>query len=600
MLYVRGKGFHVKAIFDEDGTEDGTKEETDTAHAAGDGGESGSKTEPARLSGNEGAAGAEDAPEGKKGKGKLVLVIAIIVVLALIAAGVGAWYYIDGRVYRVCRVEAGVEVAPSDFLKQPGEDAVFAEGSQPFDITEPGEYHVKVKSGFFTHNCTLIIEDTIAPSGEGQTVQVEMGAVCGAEEFVSNISDATAVTVSFVSEPDFTAAGEQPVQVVLEDRGGNRTIVDAVLFITQVAELVTVEAGGQAPGLESFVLAGKEAAFITDIGETDFHKVGEYKVEVMVDGVKYTSVMRIADTIPPAAEVRDVEGYALVPRSPEDFVVSVEDATEVTAAFRGEPDLTKAGVQEVEIVFTDGGGNETVKQAKLTLTEDTQAPVITGAGDLTVYVGDGVSYRKNVSVSDNCPEGVELTVDTAGVNLDEPGVYPVTYTAKDLAGNTAQVTVNLTVKARVFNPEEVYAMADQVLADILGEGMSELEKVTAIYDYVKGHVGYVSHSEKGDWLKAAYEGLSTGQGDCYTYAHTSRLLLERAGIKNMIIEKIPSKSRHVWNLVDIGDGWYHFDTCPRRGLTEKVLMWTDQRLMEYSDSHNKSHNYDRTVYTDIN
>lgn len=536
---------------------------------------------------------------GGRGR-KKALIISLCVFLALVLLGAGGWFYIDSLAYKLCRVEAGVAVTPSDFLKTADEDAYFAEGSQPFDVTEPGEYRIKVRSGFFTHSCTLIIEDTIAPSGRGRTVQMEMGGSCGAEEFVSDISDATAVTASFAQEPDFTVPGEQAVRVILEDRGGNQAYVEAVLFITQVVDVVTVEVGGEAPGLESFVIAGQDVSFVTDMEEIDFTRPGEYQVSVMVDGREYTSVLRVADTTPPQVEVRDVESYLLAPVNTEAFVVSVEDATEVTAAFRSEPDLTLVGAQEVELVFTDEGGNETVKQAKLTLMEDTEAPVIKGAKDLTVYIGDGVPYRKNVSVEDNCPEGVELTVDTGAVNLDAEGVYPVTYTARDLAGNQTSVTINLTVISREFNPDKVYAMADEVLADILTDGMSEMDKVTAIYDYVKGHVSYVSHSEKGDWLKAAYEGLSTGKGDCYTYAHTSRLLLDRAGIKNMIIEKIPAKTRHVWNLVDIGDGWYHFDACPRRGLTEKVLMWTDERLMEYSDSHNKSHNYDRTVYTDIN
>lgn len=542
-----------------------------------------------------------DKKGGKKRKGRAVLVCCLIFIPLIILLGAGGWFYFDSQAYKVCRVEAGVQVAPSDFLKQPDEEAFFAEGSQPFDITLPGEYLVKVKSGFFTHNCTLIIEDTIAPQAEARQVRTQVGEACGAEEFIANLTDATEVTVSYVTEPDFSKPGVQPVQVLLEDLGHNQTILQGELLVTLVVEYVAVEAGEGAPDLEDFVVGGQDAEFVTDIlEEIDYTQLGSYEVQIRSEGEVYTATLEVVDTIPPKAEVCDVTGYALAPRSPEEFITSVEDVTEVTAVFKEEPDLSKLGTQEVTILFTDEGNNETLLQASLTLKEDTEAPVIKGAGDISVFVGDAVSYRKNITIEDNCPEGTELSVDTSAVNLEEAGVYPVTYTARDLAGNTSSVTVNLMVNSRSFDPEEVYALADSVLASILTDEMTPLEKVTAIYDYVKGHVGYVSHSEKGDWLKAAYDGLTTGRGDCYTYANTSKLLLTQAGIANMDIAKIPAASNHVWNLVDIGDGWYHFDTCPRRGLTEKILMWTDEKLMEYSDSHNKSHNYDHSAYPEVN
>ena len=84
---------------------------------------------------------------------------------------------------------------------------------------------------------------------------------------MANIADATEVAVSFVEEPDYTISGVQPVRILLEDMGHNQTIIESQLFITQVVEQVTVEVGQEAPGLESFVVAGQEAAFVTDLGE---------------------------------------------------------------------------------------------------------------------------------------------------------------------------------------------------------------------------------------------------------------------------------------------------------------------------------------------
>lgn len=535
----------------------------------------------------------------KKRNRKRGMILAGVAVLLLFALTAGGWFYVDSLAYKLCRVEAGVAVTPSDFLKKPDDSAFFTQDSQPFSIVEPGEYQVRVKSGWFTHSCTLIVEDTIAPTGQAVPMQMEMGESCGPDDFVKNITDATAVEVSFVEEPDFFRAGSQVVQVALTDRGGNQTVVESELFLSPVVEELTMEAGQEPPAVGSFLLADAQGTFVTRVADFDYHVPGDHEVVIQVDGEKYTSVLHIRDTIPPEAQVRDIEGFAVLPREAEDFVAEVEDATEVTMAFREEPDLTLIGTQQVEIVFTDAGGNETVKTARLILHEDTEPPVIQGTRDIVIYKGDSVSYRKNVTVEDNCPEGLQLTVDNSSVNLEEAGVYPVVYTAVDAAGNTASVTVQLTIIDRIYTIEEVNALADAVLASIITPEMSDRDKAWAIYTYIRRNVGYTEYPEKGDWVRAAYEGLAKRQGDCYVYASTAKALLTRAGIKNMDIAKIPTRKEHYWNLVDVGDGWYHFDTTPRTDHTV-FFMWTDAELMAYSALHYNCHNYDRTLYPEIN
>ena len=55
---------------------------------------------------------------------------------------------------------------------------------------------------------------------------------------------------------------------------------------------------------------------------------------------------------------------------------------------------------------------------------------------------------------------------------------------------------------------------------------------------------------------------------------------------------------HYWNLIDLGDGWHHFDTCRRKdGST--FFYKTDAELMEYSLANDNSHNYNRDLYPEI-
>src|SRR5690554_270643 len=78
--------------------------------------------------------------------------------------------------------------------------------------------------------------------------------------------------------------------------------------------------------------------------------------------------------------------------------------------------------------------------------EDTTKPVITGAKDINYTIGDAEpSYLDGVSATDDVDGEVDVTVDTTNVNLAVKGVYNITYTAIDNAGNKEEVTVRVIV-----------------------------------------------------------------------------------------------------------------------------------------------------------
>lgn len=521
----------------------------------------------------------------------------LILLSAAIAAVVLYGEY--NRVYKECYVEAGVSVTARDFLKRDDENAVFVEGTDYIDTTVPGDYHVRIKTGLFPQSSTLHVQDTVAPVAEAVPVKVKVGEHCAVEQFVTNVEDVTAVSIAYETVPDFTQTGEQTVTIVLTDLGGNTTHLESKLMISQVETEVVMEAGGTLPGIEAFVTAGADAEFLTDLSELDSNTVAEYPISIRVDGDTCESILRVADTVAPTFAVKNITSYTTVKRNASDFVTSSNDMTEISFSFEKEPDLEQTGTQEVVIVGTDEGNNVTKETATLSLTEDCDAPVMTGIKDLTVVAGNSISYKSHVTVTDNCEEGLEFTVDNAAVNLNTPGEYNVTYTAKDASGNVTMEIITVTVKAREYSEEEVNRLADEVLSQIITADMTAEQKVKAIYDYNMSHIRYISHSDKSDWVKAAYEGIADGQGDCYVYACTAKVLLTRAGITNMDIQKIPAKTSHYWNLVDIGDGWKHFDTTPRKDHPT-IFLWNEAQMMEYSANHNNSHNYDHSVYPQVN
>lgn len=385
----------------------------------------------------------------------------------------------------------------------------------------------------------------------------------------------------------------------------------AVIWLekSRVKSSVTVEAGTQI-SVKTFLNMDDSGAYFTadsdDVvtGDTFVASTpGEFSISIKTGLFVHKTKLIITDTKGPEFTVQNIDTYTNLNNTQiaaEEFVVDSQDQTNVTYTYETEPDFTKEGTQSVVIVGTDAAGNSTKQEATLTLTVDTEAPTITGS-DFEAYIGDTISYKNQVSVSDNLDEDPEITVDTSAVDTANEGSYQVAYTVTDAAGNSASTTLTMTLKAHAYSEEAVYALCDDILAQIITSDMSKYDQCYAIYTWIHEHIGYVNSSEKGDWVKSAYEGITTGSGDCYVYASVSKALLTRAGITNMDISKIPvGDSEHYWNLVDIDDGhgWYHFDATPRVGHPN-LFMLTDDELMEYSNSHDKSHNYDPSLYPDI-
>lgn len=304
------------------------------------------------------------------------------------------------------------------------------------------------------------------------------------------------------------------------------------------------------------------------------------------------------DTQPPELVLRNIDCYDFESIQMEDFIVSVSDISSVGCSYVTPPDLSLIGTQQVIIRAIDESGNFTEKTADLTLRHDSEAPVISGAADIFSYLGEKISYKKGVSVSDNCDSNVKLSIDSSLVNLNAEGDYPVTYCAQDISGNSTVLTITVSVRQRTYSEAEVYALADNVLSKIITDTMTQYEKLVAIYNWCQNNIVYIEHFEKGNWIKGAYEGFINHKGDCYAYACVSQALLIRAGITTKMINRIPTTYEHYWNLVDIGEGWKHFDTCPRDNHPYLCYI-DDASLMMYSNMNYDCHNYDRSIFTDI-
>ena len=183
-------------------------------------------------------------------------------------------------------------------------------------------------------------------------------------------------------------------------------------------------------------------------------------------------------------------------------------------------------------------------------------------------------FKKFVKATDDRDGRIKVKADTSGIDFSKSGTYKVKYTATDSSGNTATSWA----KVKVIVPGTAEDAADDVLSSIIKKNWSDKKKAWAIYKWVRGHLSY-SEAAHTDWRTAGLNGIRYGVGDCVTYWGTSRLLLTRAGIPNVTINRYPSHKgyEHYWNLVYIQGGWYHFDTTPRPSKNVYFLL-TDSQM----------------------
>lgn len=115
-----------------------------------------------------------------------------------------------------------------------------------------------------------------------------------------------------------------------------------------------------------------------------------------------------------------------------------------------------------------------------------------------------------------------------------------------------------------FTQDEIQAFNRQVdeLVDLARAYDTPLEQALFLHDYLMTHIAYnwevATHQPAPtENVYSAYGALVEGDAVCQGYALAYRLLLNELGIECITV---PSEElNHMWNLVKIGNAWYHVD-----------------------------------------
>jgi len=141
---------------------------------------------------------------------------------------------------------------------------------------------------------------------------------------------------------------------------------------------------------------------------------------------------------------------------------------------------------------------------------------------------------------------------------------------------------------------EITKEANKVLAETIKDGMSDEEKVEAIYDYLNDNTKYadevLEEAEKnnyelppGKYAEAfeTYGILCQKKGVCQSYGYVVRLLCDMAGVECVHVIGDTTDCGHAWNKVKLDDKWYNLDCTNSEtnvGIKKLFYLNTDQTM----------------------
>lgn len=252
------------------------------------------------------------------------------------------------------------------------------------------------------------------------------------------------------------------------------------------------------------------------------------------------------------------------------------------------------------------------KQSEKTklIIKDTTAPVFEEIEAIELYVGESdFDFSSVISCADL--QEVTYDFDVSQIDFEQEGTYDLQVTAKDASGNSSVTKASVTVYAvPTASPQTTYyqspsntvtnsdttdidylygstgdsqldAMCDDVLTSIISSGMSDYQKLYAVYNWTESNIRYSGSIPIGDWRSGAITALTYRSGNCVGYCYVSEALLTRLGFENIEIHQLDNG--HFWNMVKYNGSWYHFDTT--RGWGTQRFLWTTNEIKSYSHQY---------------
>lgn len=116
---------------------------------------------------------------------------------------------------------------------------------------------------------------------------------------------------------------------------------------------------------------------------------------------------------------------------------------------------------------------------------------------------------------------------------------------------------------------------DSILADIILPYMNDHEKVKAVHDYIVLNGKYDTSLQ----YYSDYDLLTEGTSVCNGYALLTYNMLNKLNIPVKLVTGTGNGALHIWNLVKLGDYWFHLDTTWNDPLPDNNTISYDYYML---------------------
>ncbi|WP_404274925.1 immunoglobulin-like domain-containing protein [Exiguobacterium undae] len=262
------------------------------------------------------------------------------------------------------------------------------------------------------------------------------------------------------------------LMVYLKDTSGNQSKGHEVIVekskppfhfdVDQITNKTTTITGKTEPRMQVAVTIGKETIRATADATGKFSLTSvvlhgqrqiSFEVKDSKGELRYADEWTVEDVIAP--HIQGATGLTIAASQSFDVYkgVRVIDETDGNVTdllnVKGALDLNRPGRYSLTYLASDQSGNQSEVKRLITV-KDMTRPMIEGAKDIVLSVNERFRPKQSVTALDNVDGDVTEQLKISGtVNTGKVGVYPVTYSVRDAAGNQRTVIRKVTIQDKV-------------------------------------------------------------------------------------------------------------------------------------------------------
>jgi transglutaminase/protease-like cytokinesis protein 3 len=148
--------------------------------------------------------------------------------------------------------------------------------------------------------------------------------------------------------------------------------------------------------------------------------------------------------------------------------------------------------------------------------------------------------------------------------------------------------------------KKVNVEVDRIIKENIRKGMSDLEKVKSIHDYLVLSVAYdydnFLKNNVSDDSYEAYGALINKIAVCDGYTKSMALILNKVGVQTLQVSGSGNGGNHSWNMVKIDGQYYHVDSTWDDPVPNKPGSVQYNYFLKNSKQLKVDHRWDETAY----